>query len=365
MKVCNPLACILALLVVPGAAGAQQWSIDAYAGRATYSDVVPGTGATNAVLGVRYTALRSGWFYASLAAPLGESDPFWGAAGLGRRIAARSGQFNFGVDLAGHAYTFRDPDAGEFGVGGTLIGMPLIALASATTRLELRSGLRHYSISYLGTNYSRRLHESDVRAIVRAAPTLDLAAEMRYARAEEDAYPYAGASAALVIGPVDVWASAGRWLHDDLPDAAWAAGARVSLGRRFDAWASLQKDATDPLYWNSARQSWNLGLSRSFGAPPRNALLLASAAVAAADGVTFTVPVSEAAEAPAVAGDFNQWQPVLLRRAGDLWRITLPIPRGTYHYAFRKADGSWFLPSSVLARLDDGFGGVSALLIVE
>lgn len=358
------LTCLLVSSVLPSSAAAQQWSIDAYAGRATYSDVAPEVGATNAVLGVRYATPGGGWLYASAAAPLGASDPFWGAAGLGRRVATQTGAFRFGIDLAGHGYAFRDPEVAEVGTGGTLIGMPVIVLGGAPARVELRSGVRQYGLSYLGTGYSRGLHESDVRVLVRAAPTLDLVGEVRYARAEEDAYPYAGGSASLVVGPVDVWASAGRWLHDALPEVAWAAGARVDVGHRFDVWASLQHDATDPLYWNSPRRSWNLGLSRTFGAAPEP-LLIAAAAVPAAGGVTFTVPVSEAADAPSVAGDFNAWQLVPLRRAGDVWRITLPISRGTYHYAFRAADGSWFLPSSVQARLDDGFGGVSALLIVE
>ncbi|MGH7465774.1 MAG: glycogen-binding domain-containing protein [Longimicrobiales bacterium] len=359
------LACILCLLVMRGGAEAQEWSLDAYAGRATYSDVASGVGATNAVLGIRYAALGGAWVYASAAAPLAASDPFWGAAGLGRRISARVGPLTLGIDLAGHGYSFRDAESAEVGAGGTLIGMPLLALGSTRARVELRSGLRQHGMSYLGTNHSRRLHDSDLRAFVRPAPMLDLGAEVRYTRAEEDEYPYAGGSAALVIGRVDVWGSAGRWLHDALPDMAWAAGARVDLGRRFDVWASVQQDITDPLYLNSPRQSWNLGLTRTLGGPDAEARTLVSAAVPATGGVTFTVPVSEAAEAPAIAGDFNQWQPVELRRSGDVWRITLPIGRGTYHYAFRAADGSWFLPSSVLAPLDDGFGGVSALLIVE
>lgn len=356
---------MLPLLVIPAETAAQAWSVDAYTGRATYSDVAPGVGATNAVLGIRYRGLGGGWFYTSVAAPLAESDPFWTAAGLGRRVAGQSGRLGFGVDLAGHGYAFRDTETADVGAGGTLTAMPLIAYGTPAARLELRSGLRQYGLSYAGTSYSRRLHESDARVFVRPAPILDLGAEIRYARAEEDAYPYAGGSAGLVLGRIDLWASAGRWLHDELPETAWAAGMRVDAGRGFDLWAGAQQDVTDPLHWNSPRQSWNIGVSYSFGGTDQRTLAGLPAAVSAAGGVTFTVPISEAAEAPAVAGDFNQWQPVVLQRDGGMWRITLPIPPGTYHYAFRAADGSWFLPSSVLAPIDDGFGGVSALLIVE
>lgn len=364
MKTRTVLARILPLLVVPAGAGAQEWSADAYAGRATYGDIAPGVGATNAVLGIRYGGL-GGWFYSSVAAPLDASDPFWAAAGVGRRFAEQRGALSFGVDLAGHGYAFRDLEVAEVGTGGTLAGMPVVAIHSSTARLELRSGLRQYGLRYLDTTDSRRLHESDVRAFIRPAPLFDIGAELRYARAEEDDYPYAGGSAALALGRVDVWASTGRWLHDDLPDMAWAAGARVDLGRRFDAWAGVQQDVTDPLYWNDPRRSWNVGLTYGFAGRDVYARTVAPAAVPGVEGVTFTVPVGEAAEAPAVAGDFNQWQPVELQRTNGVWQITLPIGPGTYHYAFRAADGSWFLPSSVIAPLDDGFGGVSALLIVE
>lgn len=349
----------------PAAGRAQVWSVDVYAGGATYGDVAPGVGTTNAVLGIRYTGLSGGWLYAAAAAPFSAGDPFWAAAGLGRRVAAQIGLVSLGVDLAGHGYSFRDPNVGETGVGGTAVGMPVLAVGSNTARLELRSGVRHYALSYRGTSLSRTLQESDVRVSVRPAPMLDIGAEVRHARAEEDAYTYAGGTAAFVRGKVDAWASAGRWLHDALPDMSWSAGARMDVGRRFDIWASIQQESTDPLYWNGPRQTWNVGVSRRFGGTDAASRILVSAAVPAANGVTFSVPVAEAGEAPAVAGDFNEWQPVALRRSGDVWTVTLPIPPGMYHYAFQAANGTWFLPSSVTARIDDGFGGESALLIVQ
>ena len=364
-KIRRTCACLLtlpALLSAPAAA--QVWSVDVYAGRATYSDLAPSLGTTNAVLGVRYAGSTGGWLYASAAAPLSAGDPLWAAAGLGRRIAAQIGPASLGVDLAGHGYTFRDPDVGQMGAGGTLIGMPVLSIGSSTARVELRSGVRHYALSYLDTALSRTLHESDARVTLRPAPMLDLGAEVRHARAEEDAYTYAGGTAGFTLGAVEAWASAGRWLHDALPDMSWSAGARLDVGRRFDVWASFQQESTDPLYWNSPRQTWNVGVSRSFGAGIGSRILV-SAAVPAGNGVTFSVPVAEAADAPSVAGDFNEWQPVPLRRSGDVWSVTLPVAPGMYHYAFQAADGTWFLPSSVVARIDDGFGGESALLIVE
>jgi hypothetical protein len=339
---------------------AQTWNIDAYAGRATFSDVPTATGSSNAVLGLR----RSGetWLYMQAAAPLSDTGPLWGAAGLGSRTGTTTGLLTLGVDMAGHGHAYRTSDTAQTGAGGTLSVMPLIALGTHAARLELRSGLRQYGATYAGTSYSRRLHETDARLAVRPASTLDLEAEVRHARAEEDAYTFAGGSATFQAGPVDFWASAGRWLHDALPDMAWSAGARLDVGHRFDLWVGVQNDATDPLYWNESRQGWNIGVSRSFGGA-RPVRLLATAPTPG--GITFSVPVAEARAAPSVAGDFNAWTPASMRRSGDAWIVTLPIAPGTYHYAFRHADGTWFLPSSVHGRVDDGFGGVSALLIVE
>jgi hypothetical protein len=364
MRLSRSTVVVFCVLFFPALADAQMWSVDAYAGRATYSEVAPALGTTNAVLGLRYASAGGGWFYASAAAPLENGSPFWGAAGLGRRLLTTLGPVGLGIDAAGHGYMFRDPDSVSVGVGGTLAAMPVLTVGGTSARLELRSGVRHSSVAYLGASLSRALHESDARAIVRPLPELELGGELRHARAEEGNYSYAGANAALALGPVDAWGSVGRWLEDALPDMHWSAGARLAVGRRFDVWAGVQQEAVDPLYWNATRRTWNIGVSRSFGGGGQP-VLATPAAVPTAAGVTFTVPVSEASDAPAVAGDFNGWQPVPLQRAGDKWVVTLPIPRGTYHFAFRSADGEWFLPSSVVARLDDGFGGQSGLLIVQ
>jgi len=51
-------------------------------------------------------------------------------------------------------------------------------------------------------------------------------------------------------------------------------------------------------------------------------------------------------------------------RQGDAWVLTLPLGRGVYRYAYRGADGEWFVPEGTPGRQDDGFGGVAAVLIV-
>jgi Glycogen recognition site of AMP-activated protein kinase len=74
------------------------------------------------------------------------------------------------------------------------------------------------------------------------------------------------------------------------------------------------------------------------------------------------------ADAPAgkvsVAGDFNDWQPVPMRREGHEWVLRLSLTTGVYHYAFRAASGEWFVPASTPGRHDDGMGGHNAVLVV-
>jgi hypothetical protein len=69
----------------------------------------------------------------------------------------------------------------------------------------------------------------------------------------------------------------------------------------------------------------------------------------------------------AVAGDFNHWQPVQLRRdeGSGHWVITLPIADGTYSYSFVVEGRRWVADPVAPAAPDDGFGAPSSVLIVE
>ena len=71
------------------------------------------------------------------------------------------------------------------------------------------------------------------------------------------------------------------------------------------------------------------------------------------------------AECVEVAGDWNQWRPVVLARASNgVWYADLSIPPGEYRYAFRIDGKKWDVPKGVAA-VNDGFGGRSAWLSVR
>jgi len=66
-----------------------------------------------------------------------------------------------------------------------------------------------------------------------------------------------------------------------------------------------------------------------------------------------------------VMGDFTDWQPVPLEKRGsDEWRVVIPIPNGTHRMNVRVNQGDWGVPPGIPV-LDDDFGGVVGVLVVE
>lgn len=57
--------------------------------------------------------------------------------------------------------------------------------------------------------------------------------------------------------------------------------------------------------------------------------------------VAFTLRSPDTADEVLIAGSFNQWQPVPMRRRADgSFALTLRLPRGTHEYKF-VVDGQW------------------------
>jgi hypothetical protein len=67
---------------------------------------------------------------------------------------------------------------------------------------------------------------------------------------------------------------------------------------------------------------------------------------------------------PVIAGDFTNWMPVRMEHHKDEWRYSVHASPGVYHFAFRGADGHWFVPASFPNRTDDGMGGWVAVLVI-
>jgi hypothetical protein len=66
-----------------------------------------------------------------------------------------------------------------------------------------------------------------------------------------------------------------------------------------------------------------------------------------------------------VNGDFTDWTPVPMTRAGDgWWSLTLRLNPGKYQMNLRINRGSWIVPPGLLSMVDE-FGGSVGLLVVE
>ncbi len=126
------------------------------------------------------------------------------------------------------------------------------------------------------------------------------------------------------------------------------------------------------------RRTWWTWL-RAPALSPLGALALALLAVAATFGVSALRPhggdparvvARLAYRAPlarqvAVAGDFNAWNPEasrMRRGPGGVWTLEIPLRAGArYQYRF-VVDGRWTTDPEAPATVEDGFGGVNAVL---
>jgi hypothetical protein len=66
-----------------------------------------------------------------------------------------------------------------------------------------------------------------------------------------------------------------------------------------------------------------------------------------------------------IMGDFNDWRPLPLSKdPGGDWTVVVPMSKGTHRMNLRVDGGDWGVPPGVTA-LNDDFGGVVGVLVVE
>lgn len=359
-------ACLFLAVILIGApegASAQGWSVDLSAGRTVYDPLSVNVGTNNLAGSIRYDTRRDGWVYGAAAAPLGDQAPFWGASGAGGRFmlpGSETRRATVGVELGAHGFLFRDAVVEQTGNGGTLDAIPFARLSAGAAHVELRGGWRGHALSFGGETQRRGVLETGGRFTYDAP--LRLEADARWVRTSEGTYPFMGASVLYGGAAAYVWGQAGKWVSDELDDEAWGVGLGLALGGRATLWATLRQEAPDPLYWNAARRSWSVGVTRRLGRAPATLL---PAPRSEDGGVIIRLPVSDApAGQLSIAGSFNGWTPVPMQREGGEWLIRLPLAAGVYQFAFRSTDGDWFVPASVAGRRDDGMGGHVAVLVV-
>ena len=315
--------------------------------------------STGASIGLRRDGNR--WAYGYAGIPFDTSGVSWAAVGAGMRAETARLRVPLGIDVRGQAHGYRQQSEAS-GTGATGEAFPFVRLAMGATRLELHTGARVYTTSFEDSSFTRWVRSHGATAELELGGRAVAFGEAEVVEADDGVFPYLGGATSYSRGPISAWGSIGKWFSDENSTLGWSVGVGLVPGGRFQADIEYTQDATDPLYWNLPRRSWRITVSRDLSRRRGGAEALFPVTV---DGrVRVTLPVSESRDAPFLAGDFTNWEPVAMSRSGDEWVASFPIASGVYRYAFRRSDGSWFVPESVAERVSDGFGGYSAVLIV-
>jgi hypothetical protein len=360
-------AFVAVLLAASSAVHAQAWTADLYAGGTRYQALSDRVSTTNLIANIRYEGVRSLLAYLSVAAPLDGDAALWSAAGVGARLTRFALRpVSYGIELGADGYAFREPVTQDVGGGGSFSGLPFVTLSHGAAALELRGGWQQHVFGYADTSGGRGLLEAGARATV-GSPSYAVQLDARWLRATEATYPFVGVQLSAAPAFTRVWGWAGRWFGDDRPGTVWGIGGSVPVGPLGELWVMVRREATDPLYENLPRHSWNVGLSRQFGRRP-SAPAAELAPKLARGAVQIRLPISalpDANAAPSVAGEFNDWQPAPMRRENGVWVLDLPLGPGAYRFSFVTPDGQWFVPEQYPGRMDDGMGGYVAVMVVS
>jgi hypothetical protein len=345
---------------------AQRWTADLYAGGTRYDALAGHVGASNVVANLRHRFRGGSLAYITAAAPLDDGAAFWAAVGatLDLERPLRAG-LDYGAELGWDGYAFRDGTAAAFGAGGVLHGLATLRTARGPGALELRGGAHQHLFSFPDTSGSRLVGETAARATV-AVGGYAAQGDLRWLHTQEGAYPYVGVQLSTPPGAGRVWAWAGQWLADDLDDTVWGVGASLQIGSHGELWVGVWQEGADPLYLAEGRTAWNVGVSRRFG--PSTTTPASLTPTLSRGQVRIRLPaegtLSPADQVPSVAGEFSDWNPRPMTRAGSEWVLDLPLESGVYRFAFVRPGGDWFVPERYPGRIEDGFGGHLALIVV-
>ena len=360
-------ALVAALLATSSAVHAQTWTADLYAGGTRYQALADRVSTTNLIGTLRYETLRGFLAYVSAAAPLdGDAVP-WGAAGTaGRLTRSTTRPWSFGVELGADGYGFHDRISDLTGGGAALSGLPFVAFTHRLGAFELRAGWQQHVFGYTDSiSGGRGLLEGGAR-LTTATQWYGVQLDARWLRSSNATYPFAGIQLSAAPAFLRLWAWTGRWFGD-LPGTVWGLGGSVPAGPLGEAWVTFRRDASDPLYENAPRRGWNIGISRELGRRRSAAATLAPKVERGVLQIRLPISILPTRDGapPLVAGEFNNWQPMPMRRAGRLWVLELALRPGVYRFAFVTAAGEWFVPEQYPGRMDDGMGGHVAVVVVS
>lgn len=176
------------------------------------------------------------------------------------------------------------------------------------------------------------------------------------------------ATGVLPVGSVTLFG--GLRLQDaaGIGEVGGEVGATTMVSERVSVAGMLSRAVTDAVY--GTRPGIGVTLSASIrlggrrdGGNDANSVVAVGAPADGRRPVTLRLG-HDVAGAVEVAGSFNAWTPVPMTRDGDTWIRVLRLAPGTYTFAFKLADGTWFVPDDAPGIVDDGFGRRNATIVV-
>jgi len=357
-----------ALLLTHGsqASAQEEWSVSAGWGASEDLDIPEATSIQSFQLGLSaFGDVGHMSAIGGIPARPGE-DATWGQ--LDVATYPQLGRLGVGLqaDIRGRGFAYRDPISGISGVGGLLLAEPYATYSSRSFRLRVGGGVRVSGTSAGGVGDGRvtGVFASDI--VAKPGGVLTLRVRLETLLQDTLSLPHGAVSAALDHGRGFLWGGVDGWTNDALPEIGWYAGGSFDLSERLSAETSVGRRSVDPLFWTPARRTWSVALRYRFGdrrEPPRGRAVTPVAL--SEDGFMLRVSESEGSGTISIAGSFNGWKPVPMKKSGASWTIQLHLDPGTYHIAFVDETGRWFVPEAMPGRMPDGMGGFTAVVLVR
>ncbi len=239
------------------------------------------------------------------------------------------------------------------------LGSLEVGLSLASTSFDLMSG------PYTGTDGTPTLAEDTSRTVSQASPGR--------------VGPRASLTDAIVSGrwrvaDFDLDVAVGRRFSSNTPELTiWGFTATRSLTPELALVAGAGRAGSDPVTSVPGARYLVLGLRlkvNPLGTPalavpapaPDHAPFRVGPALPAGREVSVRAPEARLVE---LAGDFTDWQPLLLRYSGaGVWRTIVPIAPGLHRLAVRIDGGPWQAPPGSRP-ITSEFGGEVAEIVVE
>lgn len=295
-----------------------------------------------------------------------EGEAAWELGGVAHRLAWATRVSAFGLDYA-RPFEYR-------ALGATL--QPRVSGALGTSVLTVRGDVRRGSWSLAAPPGSTDTAASGALSLTGGSVTLGRLVGPAWVEAGAETYfgafdgwfTGAVASASLSRGAFDLGFTARAWSTPVGSEVGAYGSVAYSPTDAATVRLELGRYDSDPLYGTPGSFGASVGISVRVGAlrlPVRRNRIVELLA-ADDDGRRARFRLQDArARTVAVAGDFTDWRPRPMTRAGDDWLLEMTVPTGVHHFAFLVNGRQWVVPADAPGVSADEWGRKNATLVVD